>query len=52
MTLRTAPCPTCKNTIVFGERRCRACGMAYDYGAAPLINQEQLYRYLIYFVSL
>lgn len=35
MTLRTAPCPTCKNTIVFGERRCRACGMAFDYGAAP-----------------
>ena len=35
MTLRTAPCPTCKYTIVFGERRCRSCGMAFDYGAAP-----------------
>jgi len=35
MSLRTAPCPTCKSTIVFGERRCRACGMPFDYGAAP-----------------
>ena len=37
MTLRTAPCPTCKTTIVFGERRCRSCGMAFDYGAAPAV---------------
>lgn len=35
MSLRTAPCPTCKSTIVFGERRCRSCGMPFDYGAAP-----------------
>ena len=26
MSLRTAPCPTCAGTIVFGERRCRSCG--------------------------
>ncbi|MDP2344833.1 MAG: hypothetical protein Q8O67_28055 [Deltaproteobacteria bacterium] len=32
MSLRTAPCPTCQNTIVFGERKCRKCGMDFDYG--------------------
>jgi len=35
MSLRTAPCPSCGNTIVFGERRCRSCGTAFDYGATP-----------------
>jgi predicted RNA-binding Zn-ribbon protein involved in translation (DUF1610 family) len=35
MALRTAPCPTCGNTIVFGERRCRGCGMTFDYGPSP-----------------
>lgn len=35
MSLRTAPCPTCAGTIVFGERRCRSCGMTFDYGAEP-----------------
>jgi len=35
MSLRTAPCPTCGNTIVFGERRCRGCGMVFDYGPSP-----------------
>jgi hypothetical protein len=35
MALRTAPCPTCGNTIVFGERRCRGCGTTFDYGASP-----------------
>ena len=34
MSLRTAPCPSCQNTIVFGERRCRSCGMDFDYGPA------------------
>ena len=35
MSLRTAPCPSCADTIVFGERRCRSCGTAFDYGATP-----------------
>jgi hypothetical protein len=35
MSLRTAPCPSCGNTIVFGERRCRSCGTTFDYGATP-----------------
>lgn len=36
MPLRTASCPTCSGTIVFGERRCRGCGLTFDYGpSAP-----------------
>ena len=35
MSLRTAPCPRCQALIVYGERKCRSCAMAFDYGADP-----------------
>lgn len=41
MSLRTAPCPTCAGTIVFGERRCRSCGMTFDYGPNPPAEPTQ-----------
>ena len=38
MSLQVAPCPNCGAAVVFGERRCRTCGQAFDYGAtAPAI---------------
>ncbi len=32
--LRVAACPVCQGAVVFGERACRACGQAFDYGPA------------------
>lgn len=33
MPLRIAPCPRCQRPLVFGERNCRSCGQAFNYGA-------------------
>lgn len=33
MPLRVAPCPSCQRPLVFGERSCRTCGQAFNYGA-------------------
>lgn len=33
MALRVAPCPKCQSPLVFGERNCRTCGQAFNYGA-------------------
>ena len=32
MALRIAPCPKCQRPLVFGERNCRTCGQAFNYG--------------------
>jgi hypothetical protein len=49
MALPTAPCPACKTTIVFGQRRCRACGQAFEYGAnaPPEPTAEQVFDALM-----
>ena len=49
MSMRTAPCPRCQNTIVFGERQCGKCQMAFDYGptAPPQPTQAEIMAALL-----
>jgi hypothetical protein len=44
MLLQVAPCPNCAGAVVFGERQCRTCGQAFDYGASapPAPSTEQV----------
>lgn len=35
MSLPTAPCTHCRQRVVYGQRRCPACGTTFDYGPAP-----------------
>lgn len=45
--LPTAPCPSCRSLVVFGERTCRGCGQRFDYGqhgtqVPPIPTLEQV----------
>jgi hypothetical protein len=35
VSLPTAPCTSCGQRVVYGQRRCPACGTTFDYGPTP-----------------
>src|SRR5690606_2859431 len=35
VTLPTAPCTSCRQLVVYGQRRCHSCGATFDYGPSP-----------------
>lgn len=46
--LPVAPCPRCRQPVVYGERKCRACQQPFDYGAsAPPEPSEQQVAHVV-----